>query len=139
MTAAATNETKGRRRKGVAGPLRKRILDAALEIMRTDGLKRLTQPKVAAAAGKADAVRADVRDASRWRSAVEATEKWAKKRCGRFTLKQAKEVSRKSYRAEVMPDILKALVEAGKLCAETVFMPQAGADVIFYWHVDLQS
>ncbi len=51
MTAAATNETKGRRRKGVAGPLRKRILDAALEIMRTDGLKRLTQPKVAAAAG----------------------------------------------------------------------------------------
>ena len=51
MTAAATNETKARRRKGVAGPLRKRILDAALEIMRTDGLKRLTQPKVAAAAG----------------------------------------------------------------------------------------
>ena len=32
-------------------PLRARILDAALEIMRTEGLKRLTQPKVAAAAG----------------------------------------------------------------------------------------
>lgn len=32
-------------------PLRKRILDAALEIMSTEGLKRLTQPKVAAAAG----------------------------------------------------------------------------------------
>lgn len=51
MTAAASNETKPRRRKDAAGSLRKRILDAALEIMATEGLKRLTQPKVAAAAG----------------------------------------------------------------------------------------
>lgn len=51
MTAAATNEAKTRRRKRAAVPLRKRILDAALEIMSTEGLRRLTQPKVAAAAG----------------------------------------------------------------------------------------
>ena len=51
MTAAASNEAKPRRRKAAAVPLRKRILDAALEIIRTEGLKRLTQPKVAAAAG----------------------------------------------------------------------------------------
>jgi len=51
VTAAASNETKPRRRKDAAGSLRKRILDAALEIMATEGLKRLTQPKVAAAAG----------------------------------------------------------------------------------------
>lgn len=51
MTAAASNETKARRRKDAAVSLRKRILAAALEIMATEGLKRLTQPKVAAAAG----------------------------------------------------------------------------------------
>lgn len=51
MTAAASNERKARRRKDTAGSLRKRILDAALEIMATEGLKRLTQPKVASAAG----------------------------------------------------------------------------------------
>lgn len=51
MTAPASSETAGRRRKDAAGSLRQRILDAALEITASEGLKRLTQPKVAAAAG----------------------------------------------------------------------------------------
>lgn len=52
VTAAVPKAIKERRKASASErSLRVRILDAALEIMRTEGLKRLTQPRVAAAAG----------------------------------------------------------------------------------------
>jgi hypothetical protein len=89
------------------------------------------EAKTSAAAGVSDAIRADVRDKTRWDNAVVATARWAENQ-GRFTLRDVRKSSKGSLRETHAPEILAVLVDAGVLSTETVAGIQG--DVIFYRH-----
>jgi hypothetical protein len=94
-------------------------------------LSGVMEAKTSAAAGVSDAIRADVRDKTRWDNAVVATARWAENQ-GRFTLRDVRKSSKGSLRETHAPEILAVLVDAGVLSTETVAGIQG--DVIFYRH-----
>jgi hypothetical protein len=94
-------------------------------------LSGVMEAKTSAAAGVSDAIRADVRDKTRWDNAVVALARWAENR-GRFTLRDVKKSSKGSLRETHAPELLVTLCDAGVLSTETVASIQG--DVTFYRH-----
>lgn len=94
-------------------------------------LRHTAQVKLAADAGKADAVRAANKDTAQWRNAVNSTEQWAARR-DRFTYSQARTAAGPGFRQENIGSILDGLVGLGRLTVETEYVPSAKKEIDYY-------